>query len=169
MDEAPLAQVFELDVSASEVDEFGNFNLELISTSEIATLHINGTEHKANSKKKISVSLHAPIAGPVKYEVTAKNIYGKTIVKYVDVFREYRNSQIIDQLKPEKINPAIKTDSVAVIIGVEKYKRLSPAKYAAADAKYFFDYAQKALGVDSKNIMLLTDSDADSVGVIIMF
>jgi hypothetical protein len=166
LDESQLAQVFELNVSASEVDDFGNFKLEVISNIEIASLHINGTEYKADLQRRILISMHAPIAGSVKYEVRAKNIYGKKIVKYLDVSREYKNSQIIDQLNPEKINPAIKTESVAVIIGVEKYKRLSSAKYAASDAKYFFDYAQKALGIDSKNIMLLTDSDADSVGVI---
>ncbi len=166
LDEGESAQIFELNVSASDVDDFGNFKLEVVSNSEMASLHINGAEYKVSSNKKISVSMHAPIAGSVKYEVTAKNIHGKMVVKYVEVLREYKNSQIIDQLNPGKINPAIRTESVAVIIGVEKYKRLSSAKYAADDAKYFFDYAQKALGIDSKNIMLLTDSDADSVGVI---
>ena len=51
-------------------------------------------------------------------------------------------------------------DRVALIIGLEKYEREQPAKYASSDARVFADYASEKLGIPRNNIKVLTDSGA---------
>ena len=165
-DETSQSQPFELNITVSEIDDFGNFSLEITSTIEMASLLINEVEFKTGLKNKISISLHAPVRTTTNYQIKARNINGKQTEKIITISRDLKKSKLIDQLEPGTINPAVRTDSLAIIIGIEKYKRLSAAKYAANDAKYFFDYAQKALGIDPKNILLLTDNEADSISIL---
>ena len=43
-------------------------------------------------------------------------------------------------------------NKVALIIGIENYLEAPKANYANLDAKYFFDYARRAFGVNKQNI-----------------
>jgi uncharacterized caspase-like protein len=54
---------------------------------------------------------------------------------------------------------------VALVIGVENYKRMPEALYASTDASVFEDYAHQALGVPRGRIVSLLDSDADHFGI----
>ncbi len=54
-----------------------------------------------------------------------------------------------------------RTTALALVIGVERYRRdLPPATGAAADARLFADHAEVALGIPRRNIRLLLDADA---------
>ncbi|MGE0328781.1 MAG: caspase domain-containing protein [Polyangiaceae bacterium] len=54
-----------------------------------------------------------------------------------------------------------RTESVAVVIGIENYRRDLPAASGAADdARLFADHAETSLGIPRSNIHLLVDSDA---------
>ena len=69
------------------------------------------------------------------------------------------------RLNPRAMKPAPKRDAVAIIIGIQSYKSLPPARFANADAQLFTEYAQVALGIRAEKIRLLTDSDADEIEI----
>ncbi len=69
-------------------------------------------------------------------------------------------------LKPELLPQSKERDAVAIIIGIENYKRAPRADFATNDAKLFRRYAIRTLGVPPNKIKVLLDSDADQAGVI---
>jgi hypothetical protein len=60
-------------------------------------------------------------------------------------------------------------DSVAIIIGIEKYRRVPAADYANRDAAVFYSYAHRLLGVTQENIRLLIDDKADVAEILRAF
>ncbi len=68
-------------------------------------------------------------------------------------------------LKPKSIKRAEARDAVAIIIGIADYKNLPSADFANDDARAFYEYAVRALGVKPENIKLLVDEDADEVAI----
>jgi uncharacterized caspase-like protein len=60
-------------------------------------------------------------------------------------------------------------DAVAIIIGIQNYKRVPKAEFANNDAQAFYDYAIRALGVKPENIRLLVDEQADEVEILSAF
>jgi len=74
-----------------------------------------------------------------------------------------------------ELNPAqIKTikvskDAVAIVIGIQSYKRLAKADFADQDAAKFAEYAHRALGIPNEKIKVLTDSDADQAAMLKAF
>ena len=68
-------------------------------------------------------------------------------------------------LDPEKARSRPNQDALAIIIGIENYKRAPKADFANEDAKRFYEYAVRALGVKPENIKLLLDDQADEVAV----
>ena len=68
--------------------------------------------------------------------------------------------KIFDDLNPTLIKSPINPSSVAIIIGIEKYKTTFAAPYANRDALAFYDFANFALGVPKENINLLMNDDA---------
>lgn len=74
------------------------------------------------------------------------------------------------QLDAKKINSSKKNnDAVAIIIGIQNYKRLGKADFANQDAQIFYEYAHRALGIPSERIKVLTDSDADQAAFLKTF
>lgn len=72
-------------------------------------------------------------------------------------------------LKPELIKRAPARDAVAIIIGIQDYKRVPRADHASDDAREFYKYAVRALGVNPENIKMLLDEDADEVNLVKAF
>jgi uncharacterized caspase-like protein len=60
-------------------------------------------------------------------------------------------------------------DAVAIIIGIEKYKRVPKAEFANLDAKDFYNYAVRGLGIKPENIKLLLDEEADDIEIVKAF
>jgi hypothetical protein len=73
------------------------------------------------------------------------------------------------RINPRAKKPAPKRDAVAIIIGIQSYKSLPPARFANADAQLFTEYAQVALGIRAEKIRLLIDSDADEIEIVRAF
>lgn len=74
------------------------------------------------------------------------------------------------QLDVNKIIPPKKdNDSVAIIIGIQNYKRLGKADFANRDAQTFYEYAYRALGIPKDRIKILTDADADQAAFLKSF
>ena len=67
------------------------------------------------------------------------------------------------KVKPVKSNP----NRVALIIGVEGYRTVAEAKYAANDASVFQNYAEIALGVPAQNIKVLTNEQATRADILL--
>ena len=62
-----------------------------------------------------------------------------------------------------------KRDAVAIIIGIQDYKRVPKAEFANDDARVFYDYAVRGLGVRPENIKMLIDAEAEDVEIIRAF
>ena len=73
------------------------------------------------------------------------------------------------RLNPRAMKPVPQREAVAIIIGIQSYKSLPPARFANADAQLFAEYAQVALGVGAEKIRLLTDGDADEIEIVRAF
>ncbi len=72
-------------------------------------------------------------------------------------------------LTPQKIHSKSNSDAVAIIIGIQNYKRLGKADFANQDAERFAEYAHRALGIPKSRIKTLTDADADQAAILKTF
>jgi hypothetical protein len=70
-------------------------------------------------------------------------------------------------LDPRKLKARVNQNAIALIIGVESYSRLPPAKYADSDANHFYNYANHSLGVSPNKIKLLTDTKANRADLLL--
>lgn len=74
------------------------------------------------------------------------------------------------KLDVNKIIPPKKdNDAVAIIIGIQNYKRLGKADFSNKDAQKFYEYAYRALGIPKDRIKILTDADADQAAFLKSF
>jgi uncharacterized caspase-like protein len=72
-------------------------------------------------------------------------------------------------LNPASVKVQQSRDAVAIIIGIENYRRVPKADFANADAKDFYTYASRALGIKPENIKLLVDDGADDIEILNAF
>ena len=72
-------------------------------------------------------------------------------------------------LNPANIKRQAERDAVAVVIGIANYKSLPKADFANDDARAFYDYAIRALGIKPENIKLLVDGDAEEAEILKTF
>ena len=56
-------------------------------------------------------------------------------------------------------------DAVAIIIGIQNYKKIPKSNYSNDDARVFSEYANKVLGVKQQNIKVLIDDEADNAEI----
>jgi hypothetical protein len=96
-------------------------------------------------KKHVSLSMNLKLKEGINdVEVRATDTEGLTEGKTVTV-------------ECQKINKNI----WAVVIGINKYKNITPLKYAVADAKAFYKHLTEQLRVPKENVSLLLDESAD--------
>ncbi len=78
-----------------------------------------------------------------------------------------KNEQIgeINKLNIDTIKKKQETDSVAIIIGIQNYKKIPKSSYSNDDARVFAEYANKVLGVKQQNIKVLIDDEADNIEI----
>ena len=69
------------------------------------------------------------------------------------------------RLNPGALKALPERDAVAIIIGIQSYKNLPPARFANSDARLFSEYAQRLLGVRADKLRLLTDGDAGEIDI----
>jgi hypothetical protein len=98
-------------------------------------------------------------------EPIVKDMEKTSAAKNWDAVSEQATSDGI-ALRPDSIPQAKEQDAVAIIIGIENYKRVPKADFASNDAKVFQRYAIRSLGIPPSKIKLLLDSDADQAGII---
>jgi hypothetical protein len=158
-----------LSLTTSQPNADGVVTINITTNSDTASLKINGEEAGGRADGRYSVNRFAKL-GSNSFEVIATDRYGITSRQTVVVNREV---QVVAErtryLNPTLINAAKPRDAVAVIIGIEKYKRVPDADFANNDASAFYDYARRALGIKPENIRLLVDDKADAAEILRSF
>jgi hypothetical protein len=155
-----------LSVKVGPVNPQGLVSVEITTSAEIASLRINGDELGGRKDGRYLVERFVQI-GRNKLEILAVDQLGNVEKMVASVDREAL--PVSDQapaLNPMRIKAAFPRDAVAVIIGIETYRKVSSADYANRDAAAFYDYAIRALGVPVENIRLLLDEKADAAEVL---
>lgn len=102
--------------------------------------------------------------------MSCKSAQGKSAFLERRLVRENSLSDepaILATLNPKLQIGSLNKNAVALVIGVEKYKKTpSKAEFADKDAKTFADFAHYALGVPRNNIKVLVNDKADKGEII---
>lgn len=132
-----------------------NKSLKVLSVQEAQPPYILGNFPKAEVQ-------FTCLEGSAKSERTARNSDG--------VIQSDRSQQEKYQLNADKLVISSKeNDAVAIIIGIQNYKRLGKADFANQDAEKFAEYAHRSLGIPKSRIKTLTDADADQAEILKTF
>jgi hypothetical protein len=161
-EQARNSQRINLQVTNTQPNNDGDFVISIQTGADTASLKINGEEQGGRVDGNYLIKRVARAGSNTDITVTAKDVYGNIETKTIAVTRQVTASS---QIKYAELNPAlVKTqtnkDAVAIIIGIADYKNLPRADYANDDARVFYDYAIRGLGIKSENIKLLVDADA---------
>ena len=156
-----------LDVSHTTPTQDGNFTVSVNTNSDTASLKINGEEQGGSASGRYSINRVARAGSVTELKITATDVYGNAESVSVRVNRPLHDgAPVYAKLDPNRIKKRSATDSVALIIGIQNYKRVPKAEFASDDAIVFYDYAVRALGVKPENIKLLIDDKADEVDIL---
>ena len=157
---------FELQVSISPVSDTGEYSITINANQPIKKLLIDGVEQRIKAEFPLFFRRKLLAGEVVPIKVVAVNINDTIEAKLFSVSRPLVDSNpLTAALNPAQVKRQPERDAVAVIIGIADYKNLPRADYANDDARVFYDYAIRALGVKPENIKLLVDGDADEVGI----
>jgi hypothetical protein len=155
-----------LEVSHTPLTSDGDFLISINTNSDTASLKINGEEFGGRSDGKYSINRVARAGQDTKLEIVAKDVYGNSDTKTITVSRVIVESKVrYAPLNPAQVKRQIERDAVAIIIGISNYKTLPKAAHADDDARAFYDYAIRALGVKPENIKLLINQDAEEIEI----
>ncbi len=159
-------QRINLQVSHTKISDEGIITIRVEVNADTASLKINGEEQGGRADGKYSVKKMARAGGDTLFTIVATDIDGNTDTKTVTVSRPLSESKsVVAALNPAQVKRQPERDSVAIIIGIADYKNLPRADFANDDARVFYDYAIRALGVKPENIKLLVDTEADDVAI----
>lgn len=159
-----------LEISHTEPNADGDFLISINTNSDTSSLKINGEEFGGRSDGKYSINRVARAGQETQFSIFAKDVSGKSETKMIAVSRPVVDSKVVyAALNPVQVKRQVERDAVAIIIGISNYKTLPKAEFANDDARVFYDYAVRALGVKPDNIKLLVDSDADELEIIKAF
>ena len=169
--EAQRINTLQIRSSVTEPNHLGEIQIVIDASSEMVSLKINDVELGWQKSGLTSIT-RIPRAGEITvYRIEARDEFGNLATQTLRVDRVIASSAGVTQinLQPENLKPVKARDAVAIIIGVEKYRRLSAADYANRDASVFVDYAVRGLGVKQENIRLLLDDKADAAEILLTF
>jgi hypothetical protein len=153
--------------SATQPDPDGFVTINIQANTGTSSLKINGDELGGKTDGSYVVRKIARVGQETKFVLVATDIYGNFDSKTISVVRPVIDSkEVFSQLNAVNVKQQPVRDAVAIIIGIEKYKRVAKADYANADAQDFYDYASRALGIKQENIKLLVDDNADDLGIL---
>jgi hypothetical protein len=159
-------QSINLQVTNTEANAEGDFIINIQTGTDTASLKVNGQEFGGRADGNYVIKKIARAGQETNFTIIAKDTSGNTDSKIITVSRPLVDSKpLAAALNPAQVKRQPERDAVAVIIGIADYKNLPRADYANDDARVFYDYAIRALGVKPENIKLLVDADADEVGI----
>lgn len=156
--------------SATQPDANGDFTITISTGADTASLKIDGDELGGKRDGNYVIKRVARVGEDNSYKITARDVFGNTDSATVTVSRQVADSRpAIPRLNPANVRVLQSRDAVAIIIGIENYRRVAKADFANADAKEFYTYASRALGIKPENIKLLVDDGADLSDVLDAF
>ena len=156
-------------VESSGPDKSGVVNFSVVANREIASLKFNGEEVGARDDGRYSIRKFAQV-GENNFEIVAVDRPGNTQRRSISIVRAVEEVTVpIQPLNPLRISEPKPRDAIAIIIGIEKYRRVPAADFAGRDASVFYDYARRALGVKQESIKLLLDEKADAAEILRAF
>jgi len=162
----PPRSTLVLSASASQADHNGVVTLTITTSSDTASLKVNGDEEGGRADGRYSVRRFARV-GENKFEVVATDRFGNTQRQTVSVVREPADTTVrFATLNPGALRGKPANNTVAIIIGIQDYRRVPKAEFANNDARVFYDYAIRGLGVRPENVKLLVDQQADDVEIL---
>jgi len=144
----------------------GEYTISIERGTDTASLRINGDELGGRPDGRYKVDRIARAGQDTKLEIIAKDVFGNVDIKTIIVSRQLVESKVTyAALNPSRVKRRPERDSVAIIIGVSDYRNLPKAAHSDDDARAFYDYAIRALGVKPENIKLLVNQDADEIEI----
>jgi hypothetical protein len=160
-----------LHVSLSDPDENRVFILKISTNANTSSLKVNGEEEGSKADGNYTIKRVARVGQDTEYNIVAVDLFGNVASTSVSVARQAvsPDSNKTASLKPENIKRAPPRDAIAIIIGIQNYKRVPKAEFANSDAKDFQEYAIRGLGIRPENIKLLVDEDADDIEIVKAF
>lgn len=159
-----------LEVSVLKSDSDESITLIIRTSKDATSLKIDNEEFGFTKSGILQIKKYAKLGIENEYQVIAIYADGNREVKtarYARSVKKYVSNS--HKLNPSKIKARSSQDAVAIIIGIADYKNLPRADYANDDARVFYDYAIRALGVKPENIKLLVDGDAEEAEIIKAF
>lgn len=155
-------QHINLQVSNTQPNDDGDFVINIQTNADTASLKVNGEEFGGKADGIYTIRRVARAGQETKFKILAKDTGGNVSEKIISVTRQVAASSAVKyaELNPTQIKKQLERDAVAVIIGIAEYKNLPKADYANDDARIFYDYAIRGLGIKPENIKLLVDADA---------
>ena len=168
---AKASQQINLQVTNTQPNSIdGSFFIEIKTNADTASLQIDGKEEGGKADGSYIIKRIARAGQASSFKIIATDVYGNTDAKTISVTRSVVESNpTYAALNPGQVKQQTTRDAVAIIIGIADYKSLPKADFANDDARVFYDYAIRALGVKPENIKLLVDSDADQVEILRTF
>jgi hypothetical protein len=157
---------FDLVVTTTEPDSIGEYKVQIQASVGTASLSIDGVEYEGRQDGHYSIRRVIRVGQTSTFAVVVKDNSGNAVGRTLTVSRKIIESPAkFAALDPARIRPQPERDAVAIIIGITDYKNLPKAEFASDDARMFYDYATRGLGVKAENIKLLIDGDADDVAI----
>ena len=156
--------------NVTQPDANGDFTITISTGADTASLKIDGDELGGKRDGNYVIKRVARVGDENTYTITARDVFGNTDSATVTVARQVADSRpAIPRLNPANVRVQQSRDAVAIIIGIENYRRVAKADFANADAKEFYTYASRALGIKPENIKLLVDDGADDIEMLNAF
>lgn len=169
-EQARATQRLNLQVSHTQPDPEGGFSITIQTNADTASLKIDGIEEGGRADGVYQIKRVARAAQTSNFKIVATDVFGNTESKTITVSRALADSSPrFVSLNPANVRTRPAADAVAIIIGIQNYKRVPKAEFANEDARAFYDYAIRALGVRPENIKLMLDEQADEVEILAAF
>ena len=167
---AKASAKMELSVTTTEPDSNGLIVLSIQTGVDTSSLKINGDEQGGNDRGEYQVQRLPKVGQDTSYTIVAVDGYGKSVQKSVVVKGQaVVANKNVARLNPETLKKVAPRDAVAIIVGIADYKKLPKADFANDDARSFYDYANRALGIKPENIKMLIDGEAEQVEILSAF
>jgi hypothetical protein len=159
-----------IQVTHTNPDEDGSITINVRADADTASLLINDEEQGGSTKGVYVVKKIARAGQETKFTLIATDINGNKDTKVISVIRTVIEPVFkYAQLNPTLVRKQTGRDAVAVIIGIANYKNLDKADFSNNDARAFYDYAIRGLGIKPENIKLLVDENAEEAEILKTF
>ena len=160
-EQAKQAARIVIQASASQPDANGDYTIRIQTNADTSSFKIDGQEMGGSADGNYNINRVARLGQETRLTLAARDVYGNTDIKTLLVARPVATAvESIAPLNVANLRTQPAKDAVAIIIGIQDYKRLPRAEFANEDARAFNEYARRGLGIRPDNIKMLLDAEA---------